>query len=383
METIKGFSDYTGEIALKRAKIKNIIEETFQLYGFEPAETPVVEDRTFVQGDNTGDEAVSDMFKLEDKGKRKLALRYEFTFQLKRIAKNQKLPYKRYQIGEVFRDEPVSSSRFRQFTQCDVDVIGSKTKDEAEVLATLNTISKKLGIDVIVYVNNRKLLNEILDSLKIKQKEDVIRIIDKLDKKSESEIKQELKKYNAEKVVGILKKPKSFFKKYKSYSEIVNLKKACSNYGLKIVFKPTLARGLSYYNGTVFEARTKDQKQSFAGGGAFLINGLQAFGYGVGLERITQLSKISVDKKTLLIISINQDKEAIKLAENLRSKKISCIVSSDKISKALDYANSKSIKKVVFVGKEEVKSKKFKLKDMDSGKEKRFTNLDPKSLGLL
>ena len=116
-DTIKGFNDFTGKEALKRTEIKNIIESIFEVYSFNPAETPIIEYEEFVKGEGKEDEAISDIFKLKDKGKRDLALRYEFTFQLKRIAKNKKLPYKRYQIGEVFRDEPASSNRFRQFTQ--------------------------------------------------------------------------------------------------------------------------------------------------------------------------------------------------------------------------------------------------------------------------
>jgi len=83
--TVKGFNDFTGEDARKRAEIRKVIREQFELYGFEPAETPTVEFEEFVRGENSGDEAVRDIFRLEDRGKRKLALRYEFTFQLKRI----------------------------------------------------------------------------------------------------------------------------------------------------------------------------------------------------------------------------------------------------------------------------------------------------------
>jgi len=92
MEPVKGFRDFSGEDAGKMAEIKKIIVETFESYGFEPAETPIIEQEEFVKGSDSGDEAVSDIFKLQDKGKRKLALRYEFTFQLKRLARNKKLP---------------------------------------------------------------------------------------------------------------------------------------------------------------------------------------------------------------------------------------------------------------------------------------------------
>jgi len=122
-ETVKGFKDYTGLDALKREKVQEIIKDIFKKFGFEPAETPVIEYTDFVVGENENDEAVSDTFRLKDKGDRKLALRYEFTFQLKRISQNKKLPYKRYQIGYVFRDEPTTGNRVRQITQCDVDIV--------------------------------------------------------------------------------------------------------------------------------------------------------------------------------------------------------------------------------------------------------------------
>ncbi|MEI7719224.1 MAG: ATP phosphoribosyltransferase regulatory subunit, partial [archaeon] len=139
-ETVKGFQDFLGEDAKKRERMIETIRNQFNLFGFEPAETPIVENEEFVRGKNQNDEAVRDIFSLEDRGKRKLALRFEFTFQLKRIAKNQKLPYKRYQIGYVFRDEPIRAGRLRQFIQCDADVIGSSLKEEAELMAMANNI---------------------------------------------------------------------------------------------------------------------------------------------------------------------------------------------------------------------------------------------------
>ena len=128
---------------------------------------------------NSLDEVISDIFKLKDKGKRNLALRYEFTFQLKRISQNQKLPFKRFQIGPVFRDEPVSGNRLRQFTQCDIDTVGATINDEAEILAATKDILDALKIKSVIYVNNRKLLNEILDEQEIKNKIDVIKELDR------------------------------------------------------------------------------------------------------------------------------------------------------------------------------------------------------------
>src|SRR3989338_11170405 len=197
-EVVKGFRDIEGSEAAKRLEIQKILINEFEKYGFEFVETPVIEYEEFVKGENTSDEAVSDIFKLKDRGERNLALRYEFTFQLKRLARNKKLPYKRYQIGPVFRDEPISGNRMRQFISCDGDVIGADIKDQAEILSMTKEILDKLKIKGEIYVNNRKLLNEILDEQKVSDKKAVIREIDKLDKLSESEVKINLKKYKAE-----------------------------------------------------------------------------------------------------------------------------------------------------------------------------------------
>ena len=368
-DLVKGFRDYSGAEAVKRAEIRKIIVGAFESYGFEPAETPVVEYADFVNGDNAGDEAVSDTFKLKDRGKRDLALRYEFTFQLKRLMNNKKLPYRRYQIGEVFRDEPVSERRFRQFTQCDVDVVGSTVRDEAEVLALVKEVFEELGIKIEIRVNNRKLLNEILDKLEIKKKKEAIREFDKLDKLSERVVKENLKKYNAEKVLGILKQNPEFFKKYKSFSEIEELIDYCEFYGIKVKFFPFLARGLSYYNGTIFEIKTEGMKETVAAGGSYLFNNLQCTGVAFGLDRISPLADIDSGGVRILVASLEQDKESIALAQKLRKEGKSVSTYYGKPSKALEYADSYGFGKIVFVGEREVKAGKFKIKDMKSGKE--------------
>lgn len=367
-ENVKGFRDFTGQEALKREFIKQLLIKKFQAYGFLPAETPIIEFEEFVKGQNQNDEAISDIFRLKDKGSRELALRYEFTFQLKRISQNQKLPFKRYQIGEVFRDEPVSSNRFRQFTQCDIDTIGSTSRDEAEILKVISEIFKELGVETTIFINNRKLLNEILDSEKIKEKEQVIREIDKLDKLSESEVKENLKKYKAEKVINIFKNKQKFFEKYPSFKEIQELKKYCKLFGVQVEFLPTLARGLSYYNSSVFEIKLKGMKDSVAGGGSYLCNNIQSTGISFSLERLVPLAKITPKPVKCIIISINQENKSIELAQSLRKADVPCII-LDKISKALEYANNEKIPFVIFVGEEEIKKKKFKLRDMKSGKE--------------
>tara|TARA_Y100000310_G_C20659694_1_gene804026 strand:- start:914 stop:2056 length:1143 start_codon:yes stop_codon:yes gene_type:complete len=371
-DNVKGFRDVE---ASKRNAVKKIIEETFRLYNFQGFETPILEYEEFVKGDNLGDEAISDIFKLNDKGKRKLALRYEFTFQLKRLAKNKKLPFKRYQIGKVFRDEPITGNRWRQFTQCDADVVGSTIRDEAEVLKLISDIFEKLGIKFTINLNNRKLLNEILEEQKIKNKQAVIKEIDKLDKLSEAEVIKNLKKYKAEKILSIFKKPEKYFEKYESYTEIKELRKICKLLGVKFNFLVSLARGLSYYNGSIFEVKG-ELKETIAAGGSFLVNNIQSTGISFGLDRIEMLAKIDNGFKKVLIISLDQDKKAIEICNKIRGLNIPCSVSYNKPGKALDYANSLNIPLVILIGKEEIKKKKLKVKNMNTGKERLISDKD-------
>ena len=373
METVKGFNDFTGEEAEKRAVIMEVIRRTFEKYGFQPAETPIIEYEEFVKGNNQNDEAVRDIFKLQDKGERKLALRYEFTFQLKRIAKNKKLPYKRYQIGYNFRDEPIREGRTRQFVQCDADIIGSTLKDEAEILSMTKEILNALRIESTIYVNNRKLMNEILEKQGIKEKENVIRELDKLDKLSKKEVKENLKKYNAEYLVEIFTKSEDYYEKYENYKEIRELKEYCKFSGVNFEFRPFLARGFSYYNENVFEVWSKNLPVSICGGGSYMIDKNQSTGISFGLGPLMILTNLKIELEKYLIVSLEQDKKSIELAQKLRKSGKNASVYFGKPSKALEYANSYGIKKVIFVGAKEIKQKKFKIKDMQTGKEKIVT----------
>lgn len=375
-EVVKGFRDFTGDEAERLSAIKKVIARNFEKYGFQPAETPIIEYEDFVKGGDTNedkDEVISDIFKLKDKGKRSLALRYEFTFQLKRLMKNKKMPYKRYQIGSVFRDEPVSANRLRQFTQCDADIVGvseRQGRDEAEIISLADDILRELEIKPIILINNRKLLNEILDDLKIKKKRDeVLREIDKLGKVSEAQVKINLKKLKAEKMIEALNGGQDYFNKFESYKEIISLIDYCRIYGMEVRFSPTIIRGLSYYNGNVFEIKAEGIRETIVGGGSYKFNGVQCTGISFGLERISAIAKVKPGKKDYLVVSLEQDRDAIKLAQKLRNAGGDVSIYYGKPSKALEYANSYHIEKVIFVGEKEVKSGKYKVKNMYSGKE--------------
>ncbi len=392
-ENVKGFEDSLPPESLKREKIKELAKKYFKLYGFLPVETPTIEFDELIKGDNIGeeDEAVRDRFRLRDRANRNLGLRYEFTFQLSRIFKQNptiKLPFRRYQIGSVFRDENIKLGRTREFTQCDIDIIGDQTVNaEAECLAVASDILKELKIENIeIQINNRKLIDEIIKSVQIQDKLQVLREIDKIDKIGEDQVKLNLKKYaDSNQILSLFKlmeKDINFFKDnmFSGADELIDLIKKCNDLGIKVKFNPKLMRGFNYYTGTVFEILVG--KTALLGGGRYdrLVGKyipnkeIPAVGLSFSIEAIIglcqkEVSQLEIDNTKAIIISIEKDKEAIKLAQNLRKNDISCIVNSSSVSKALEYANSYNISYAIFVGKEEVKQKKFKIKDLKSGEE--------------
>ncbi|MEK6875418.1 MAG: histidine--tRNA ligase [Nanoarchaeota archaeon] len=384
IELVKGFRDVLPPESLKRAKIREVIEKNFKLFGFIPIETPSLEYESFAKGDNEKDSAVSDMFKLKDRGNRELALRYEFTFQLQRLFKenpNIKLPFRRYQIGYVFRDEPVEKDRYREFIQCDADIMGDASINaEAEFLALADKICKELKIKYALKINNRKILDEIFENLEIIDKNNVLREIDKLGKIGEDEVKKNLTKYaDKEQIIKLFKLlggDLKFFleQEYAGAKELDELLKLLKIYNIKAEFSPFLARGFSYYTGIVFEAYSEEIKGSIFAGGRFdnlvgkYIN-RQVSAVGISLGRILDYPIENPESAKYLLISINQDKKTVELMKNLREKGISCLM-TDKISRGLDFANSYNIPYVIFVGDEEARKGKFKLKNMKSGREK-------------
>ena len=202
-------------------------------------------------------------------------------------------------------------------------------------------------------------------------------------------VKMNLKKYGDTNQVAtifkIMEKPLEFFQenKFEGSEDIAQLQKLSKQYGFVPVFRPNLVRGLSYYTGNIFEIVVKGTKTAIAGGGRYdksvgkyVGREIPAVGVSFSLEALMgicseQIDKIKIDPPSKAhIISIQQDNAAIKLSRTLRKSGISCSVSMDKIGKALEYANAYGIPYCIFVGKEEVSKKKFKVKDMLSGTEK-------------
>ncbi|MAH32871.1 histidine--tRNA ligase [archaeon] len=404
----KGTRDFNQEEMIARNKIVDALRETFERYSYSPLETPAFERYDVLSSKYAGgSEILKETFKFTDQGKRGLGLRYDLTVPLARfigLNPNIKLPFKRYQIGEVFRDGPVEKARYRQFSQCDVDIVGNKSMSaDAEIIMLAARAFKKLGLDVVIKFNNRKLLNGLLlkSGVDKEKLETVILTIDKLDKFGLDSVKKELKdkKINEKTINQIIKlinikgnnkekldKIKKLIKDSEGISEINELISLLKILKINVEFDVSLARGLTYYTGTVIEVYLKksDIKNSVCAGGRYddMIgsflgkNEFPAVGISFGLDRIYDafIEKNSDGKKTVadvFIVPINTFKDSLKIAEELRNENVNVDIdlAGRGPSKNLKYANTLGIPYVLFIGEEELKKGKVKLKDMASGKE--------------
>jgi|ETNmetMinimDraft_2_1059921.scaffolds.fasta_scaffold01419_7 histidyl-tRNA synthetase len=405
----KGTRDLRPEEAIVKNKIVATLKNVFEMYGYNPLETPAFERYDILASKYAGGaEILKETFKFEDQGKRELCLRYDLTVPMCRFVgmnPNIKLPFKRYAIGEVFRDGPVEKARYRQFTQCDVDIVGiTGMTADAEIITLTSRAFKKLGFDVLIKVNNRKLLNDLLLNAGVKKGklETVLLSIDKLEKFGLETVKKELKQKkidnkavnNIIKIINIkgtnndkINKIKKLLKDSEGVDEVIELISLLKILNVNAEFDISLARGLTYYTGTVTEVYLKNSKVKTsvcAGGrydkiiGSFLGRGdYPAVGISFGLDRIydAYVEKSETGQKTVTrvyIIPINTFKESLKIAEELRNENVNVDIdlTGKGPSKNLQYANSLGIPYVLFVGKEELKQGKVKLKDMNSGKEK-------------
>ncbi len=415
LELAKGTRDFSPEEKIARDKIMVVLREVCELYGFNPMETPIIEryetlSAKFAAGDES--DAMKETFKLEDQGGRKLGLRFDLTVPFSRymaMNKGMKKPFKKYMYGEVFRDGPIKTGRYRQFTQFDPDVVGCKSMvADAEVLALAETAFTKLGFKFFIELNNKKVLDGLMEDAGISKEEcfNVLVSVDKLKKIGEDGVKKELeeKGYDEKVITKILS---SFVKGKDNRETLEKLKKIMKSEegkeGLKevedlfnfmecfgvsnVVFEPSLARGLNYYTGTIFEVFLKDSKikSSVAGGGRFdeLIGNYMggseefpavgfAFGVDVIIEAMREKSKF--ERKSvvdLFVIPIKCFEEGLKLVTEFRKEGVRADIDllDRNMSKIMKYVDSYSIPFVVFVGEEELKKKKVKLKEMSTGKE--------------
>ena len=411
LRNVKGCDDYGGENEIIRNYISDTLRKTFEKYGYKPLSTSSLcyYDLLALKY-NEDNDILKEIYRVTDQANRKLALRYDLTVPFaKYIALNQniKLPFKRYEIGKVYRDGPVKLGRVREFVQCDVDCVGVEGKMvEAELLELYVEGFKKLGIDVIIKYNNRKILTGLIEKCKISESKiaDTITIIDKFEKLTREEITQEFKNIGLvieqidelinylnmdfEQLKEILKETQNDELK-SGIKEVDELNKYIEELNLSkyVKFIATLARGQEYYTGTIFEVYPKNGeiKSSIGGGGRydnmigdFIGNEKKypAVGISFGLDAIYSILKnnkeMSKSNTDVYIIPMNNKIQALKIADILRkqNKKVDIEMSGRKIKKSFEYANKENIPFVIVVGDDELERGRVTLKNMKTGEQK-------------
>ncbi|NQT49695.1 histidine--tRNA ligase [Candidatus Kuenenbacteria bacterium] len=414
LQRAKGVCDYGPTEKIARDKIIKTMRQVFESFGYNPIETPIIERyELFASKFGIGQEsdAMRETFKLKDQGDRDLVLRTEFTVPFSRfVGMNPqfKKPFKRYQMGKVFRDGPIKLGRYREFWQCDVDVVGiSDSIIDAELVQLTNEVFEKIGLEVEFRINNRKILNGILQNAGVadKNQETVIITIDKLDKVGLKGVKSELQEKGIK--PAVISKILSTISIEGDNKELIRQLKNIigDNEGLKeveqtidyvidnqnVIFMPSLARGLAYYTGNVFEVYLKDRSKVnssiCAGGrfdsmiGGFLQNGesYPAVGISFGLETIFDAIKLYSKEKEqnsvidLYFIPLSEEyiKPALKYCKKLRKENIKTDIdyTARKLKKNLEYANSYGVPWVVMLGEDEANKGKLTLRNMNSGEQ--------------
>ena len=408
-QNLKGTTDYYGKDQLIRNKITDILKETFIKYNYQPLDSTVLYNYYILAYKyKEGAEILSEMYTLTDQGNRRLGLRYDLTIPFCKFIANQKelrLPLKRYEIGKVFRNGPVKTGRCREFYQCDVDVVGiSGQIIEAEQMQMVVDVFTKLGIDINIKWNNRKLMSIIIEDSNISKDkiEEVIGIIDKIEKISRQDFIKELSKIEIEEETAnklldnFNKQLTDYIEMYEEDERIIAKEaiqeiKTLSSYIKKLnllnntTFTPTLARGLSIYTSTVFEFFDKKERLtcSLGGGGRydkiitdFIDDGniYPAVGLSFGLEPIYTIIKDEMATDSLIdvyIIPMDTEIESLMLARNLRQKNINVIVEMNnrKLKKCFEYASKENIKYVIVVGSNEIQENIYTIKDMTTSEQ--------------
>lgn len=405
LRNLKGTEDFLFKDQVVRNKIIDTLKQNFEKYGYMPIETPILNYYDLLALKyKEGDEILNEIYRLSDQGNRDIGLRYDLTVPFCKVVGMQKelrLPFRRYEIGKVFRNGPVKLGRTREFYQCDVDVVGIDGRlIETEQIVMAIEIFKCLGIDINVLYNNRKFMNGLLIEAGISNPTfGVIGILDKLDKVDRKTI---YKMFNDEGIDNSIvdnifnifgKSLEEYNVLYKdSSNELLknglnelndvtdSLKKL--NYLDNITFDSYLSRGLEIYTGIVFEFRDKLKRLtgSLGAGGRydkiitnFINDGnvYPAVGLSFGLEPIYVILK-NEEKLSLVdyyIIPMNTEIECLELASKMRDKgkRVLIEMNNRKIKKSFDYANKENIPYVVVIGENEIKENKITIKNMNEG----------------
>lgn len=391
LQTLKGFRDFLPEKMSIRNKVVDILCEVFEKYGFDEVQTPALEYKEVLSG-KYGEEAEKLMYLFKDQGGRNVGLRYDLTVPLARfMAANRSLPipFKRYQIQPVWRAEKPQKGRYRELYQCDVDIVGSESPlADAEILAITYDSLTSLGFSSFqIRLNSRKVLNECLEKAKIPKDKwsTSIQSIDKLEKKGKVKVSKELidKGISESKAENLftaieLAEPDAFLKETIKYAQKLGVSK-------NLVFDSTLARGLDYYTGPIFESSVDKPKiGSVTGGGRYdkLLKDLggpdfTATGTSIGLDRVVDVieeldlwKKIPQTTTKVLVTVFSEDLlgRSIEITSLLRKSGVNTELYPDidvKLNKQLKYADKKGLPYAVIIGPDEILKNQVMLKDLN------------------
>lgn len=432
INTIKGMRDFSSSVMFRRNYIFSVIKTTFEKYGFSPIETPAMESLETLSG-KYGDEGDKLIFKVLNSGDflskieldnnitsntlskqiSQKALRYDLTVPLARyVVKNRNdiiFPFKRYQIQNVWRADRPQKGRFREFFQCDADIIGTKSLiSEIELIQLYDEIFTCLSIpNINICINNRKVLIgmvEVMNACSLFN--EIVIILDKIDKIGLEEVKKEIS------LLGVKAESIEILDKFLSIKKITELKELlCSskigiqgieelefifknleNLGLKtskLKFDITLARGIDYYTGCILEVKQKNINIGSLGGGGryddltalFGLNDVSGVGVSFGVDRIyivmeeLNLFPLDIDKTIkVLIINFGEDEQiyCLDVLQKLRNEGISSELypSISKMKKQMNYADKRGVEYVLIIGEDEMVNGKVGVKEMITGKQR-------------
>lgn len=436
----KGTRDFTADEVVKRKYIIQILQKNFELFGFQPLETPSFENLSTLTG-KYGEEGDRLIFKILNSGdyaskakeedwnsrsSQKLtaqisdkALRYDLTVPFARfVAMNHgqlTFPYKRYQIQPVWRADRPQKGRFREFYQCDADVVGSESLwQEVELIQLYFKSFSELKVPVHIHINNRKILSGLAEFAGIsEQLIDFTVALDKLDKIGREGVIKELREKGipdfaiekvsflfdtnrpSEETLQLLKKHfEGIETGIEGVEEVEFVIQQCKNLGIsdQLVFDITLARGLDYYTGAIFEVKAQQVEMGSVGGGGrynnltevFGVKNIPGIGISFGLDRIYLVMQElhlfpenTVSKVQFLFTNYGEKEttEAIKVMAKLRNKNISCELYPDnaKLKRQFAYAEKKGIPNIIFYGEKEIKEGKISMKNMETGEQNTLT----------
>ncbi len=413
---LPGFMELTPQDQILFNKLMDTIRMNFEKFGFLPLDTPVLEKSEILLAKGGG-ETEKQIYRFS-KGDTDMSMRFDLTVPLARYVamrySDLSFPFRRYQISKVYRGERNQKGRYREFYQADIDVIGNETLDiinDAEIPSIIYAIFKDLDFGKFtIRLNNRKILNGFFNSLGIENSQDILRIVDKLEKIGEKEVKKELKEISiddnaVDSIIEFMTIRGTTDEKI-SKLRAMNVENERFNTGVDemeqifeymrtfgvdenyVDFDLTIARGLDYYTGTVYETKLDDYPQlgSVCSGGryedlaGYYINqNLPGVGISIGLTRLFyQLKDAGIIKNEdnslsqVLVISFDEYKnEGIELVTKLREAGIysQLYTENGKLQKKMKYANALNIPYTIVLGESEVKENIYTLKNMHTGEQ--------------